>query len=74
MTIERSDQLVTTSRWDRLRPSLRVVMVAALILPIVTVIAADTDWVRYAAAGAVLAVALVFGWLRETDGLKVPLD
>ncbi|ALG84377.1 hypothetical protein [Gordonia phthalatica] len=74
MTTEQLDHLVTTSRWDRLNPGVRVAMIIALIAPIVTVVVADTDWVRYLAAAAVLVVALAFGWVRETDGLRVPLN
>lgn len=72
MTIEQSDRLVTTSRWGRMHPVYRGALVIALIVPLVAVVAADADWVRYAAAAAVVGVALVVGWLRETDGLTIP--
>lgn len=73
MTTEQLDYVVTTSRWDRLPLSGRMALILALIVPVITVVLADADPIRYGAAGAVLVMALVFGWVRETDGLTVPV-
>lgn len=68
MTIEQVQDRVATRRWDLLDPTVRIVLVLALLASLATIVAADTDLMRYSAVALVLVVAPVIGWLRGTGG------
>ncbi|MBM7368572.1 hypothetical protein [Gordonia hydrophobica] len=74
MTIDRVEEQIRLRKWDVLDPTVRAVLILALVASLATILAADTDVIRFSAVGIVLVVAPVIGWLRGTQGPELQLS